>query len=166
MRIYIVALVIALLFARSSFGAVGFQQVTVPDPQGKPIAVAIWYPSDTRASSHTIGMFNQTVAVSGEVSGKRLPLVLVSHGTGGSLASHYDMAIALARAGFVVAALTHTGDNYMDQSYVGNRKDLIDRPRQMRIVLDWVLQPGPATTVWTRNTWGYLVSPWEHSQAW
>src|ERR1700730_18336051 len=139
MRIYIVALVIALLFARSSFGAVGFQQVTIPDPQGKPIAVGIWYPSDTRASSHTIGMFNQTVAVSGEVSGKRLPLVLVSHGTGGSLASHYDMAIALARARFVVAALMHTGDYSMEQRYLGNRKDLIDRLRQMRIVLDCVL---------------------------
>jgi predicted dienelactone hydrolase len=39
----------------------------------------------------------------------------------------------------VVAALTHTGDNDADQSYVGNRKDLIDRPRQVRVVLDWML---------------------------
>jgi predicted dienelactone hydrolase len=139
MRIHIVALVIALLFARASFGAVGFQQVTVPDDQGKPIVVGIWYPSNTPSSSHPIGLFNQTVAVNGEVSGNRLPLVLISHGTGGSMAGHYDTAIALAQAGFVVAALTHTGDNYMDQSYVGNRKDLIDRPRQVKVVLDWVL---------------------------
>jgi predicted dienelactone hydrolase len=49
------------------------------------------------------------------------PLVLISHGTGGSGASHYDTALALALAdeGFVVAALTHTGDNYMDRATQG-----------------------------------------------
>jgi predicted dienelactone hydrolase len=65
--------------------------------------------------------------------------VLISHGTGGSDASHYDTALALAGEGFVVAALTHTGDNYMDQSYIGNRKDLTDRPRQVSVVLNYML---------------------------
>ena len=139
MRIHVVSLAIALLFSRSSFAAVGFQEATVPDPQGEAIAVGIWYPSDGQPSPQPLGMFSQTVAADSDISGKSLPLVLISHGTGGSLASHYDTAIALAEAGFVVAALTHTGDNYADQSYVGNRKDLIDRPRKVRVVLDWML---------------------------
>ncbi len=139
MRIHVVSLAIALLFARSSFAAVGFEEATVPDSQGEAIEVGIWYPSNGQSSPHALGMFSQTVAVNSEVSGESLPLVLISHGTGGSLASHYDTAIALAGAGFVVVALTHTGDNYADQSYVGNRKDLIDRPRQVRVVLDWML---------------------------
>ena len=67
------------------------------------------------------------VVQDGTIAGTGLPLVLISHGTAGSEASHYDTALALADAGFVVAALTHTGDNYMDQSYVGNRKNLMDR---------------------------------------
>jgi predicted dienelactone hydrolase len=139
MRIRVVSLAITLLFARSLFAAVGFQEATVPDPQGDAIAVGIWYPSSGQPSPLPLGMFSQTVAANSEVSGENLPLVLISHGTGGSLASHYDTAIALAEAGFVVAALTHTGDNYADQSYVGNRKDLIDRPRQVKVVLDWIL---------------------------
>ena len=65
--------------------------------------------------------------------------MLITHGAYGSLASHYDTAIALAKAGFVVAALTHTGDNDVDQSYIGNRIDLTDRPRQVMVVLDWML---------------------------
>lgn len=44
------------------------------------------------------------------------PLVVISHGNGGWLRGHADTAEALAAAGFVVAALTHPGDNYQDQS--------------------------------------------------
>lgn len=118
---------------------VGFQQVTVPDPKGKPLQVAIWYPSPAPASPQPLGLFQQTVAMKGALTGNRLPLVLISHGTSGSLASHYDTALELARAGLVVAAVTHAGDNSQDQSYVGNRLDLIDRPRQIKCVLDYLL---------------------------
>src|SRR5262249_16285335 len=37
----------------------------------------------------------------------------------------------------------HTGDNSQDQSYVGNRRDLIDRPRQLSRVLDFMLSTWP-----------------------
>ena len=84
---------------------VGFQQVSVPDPEGKPIAMAIWYPSDAPAADSPLGMFSQFVATNAPVSGKQLPLILISHGTSGSLASHYDTALALAKAGFVAAAI-------------------------------------------------------------
>jgi predicted dienelactone hydrolase len=139
MKVAVVCFAITLLLAQAPVGTVGFQQVTMPDPAGKPLAVGIWYPSDAAASSAPLGTFTQTVAGKGPVSGSHLPLILISHGTSGSLASHYDTALALAKAGFVVAAVTHTGDNYMDQSYAGNRKDLIDRPRQIELVLDYML---------------------------
>jgi predicted dienelactone hydrolase len=70
-------------------------------------------------------------------------VVLISHGTRGSAASHYDTALALAGAGSLVVALTHTGDNYLDQSYAGNQKDLTDRPRQVNIVLNYLLTTWP-----------------------
>jgi predicted dienelactone hydrolase len=130
---------LAMLFAQGPPATVGFQQATVPDAGGKPLTVGIWYPSEAPAKSVPLGMFTQTVAVDGKVAGNRLPLILISHGTSGSLASQYDTALALARAGFVVAAVTHTGDNYMDQRYAGNWKDLTDRPRQMKVVLDYML---------------------------
>jgi predicted dienelactone hydrolase len=118
---------------------VGFQQVSVPDPEGKPVAMAIWYPSDAPAADSPLGMFSHFVATNAPMSGKQLPLILISHGTSGSLASHYDTALALAEAGFVAAAISHTGDSFADQSYAGNRIDLIDRPRQIRVALDYLL---------------------------
>jgi predicted dienelactone hydrolase len=133
------AAIIALASATPAVGSVGFQQVSVPDTHHEAIAVGIWYPSNAQPALRTLGLIRQTVAADGKVSGDRLPLVLISHGTAGGLTSHYDTALALAGAGFVVAAPTHSGDNYADQSYAGNRLDLIDRPRQMAVVLDWVL---------------------------
>src|SRR6202041_321738 len=135
---FVMALATLLTAAKPAI-SVGFQQVSCPDPAGKPLAVAIWYPSDSPAVDSPLGMFVQSVATDAPVSGKQLPLVLISHGTSGSLASHYDTALALAKGGCVVAALTHTGDNTGDQSYTGNRIDLIDRPLQSHVVLDYLL---------------------------
>ena len=83
-----------------------------------------------------MGPTTMSVAVNGSVHGKALPLVVMSHGNGGSFLGHYDTAIALADAGFVVAAVTHTGDNYKDQS---RGTDVMDRPRQMSRVIDHML---------------------------
>lgn len=83
---------------------------------GPPLEAGIWYPSDAAASSHRLALYTQAVTVGGEVAGYRLPLVVISHGTRGSFQQHYDTALALAEAGFVVAAVTHTGDNYRDRS--------------------------------------------------
>jgi predicted dienelactone hydrolase len=139
MKSCIVMAGLSLLFAGASAWAVGFERLTIADSGGaKPLAVGIWYPSEAQPSPHPVGPFTQTVALNGEISGSRLPLILFSHGNQGSIGSHYDTAIALARSGFVVAAVTHTGDNYQDQSYVGNR-NLIDRPRQIKCLLDYML---------------------------
>jgi predicted dienelactone hydrolase len=139
MKACITALVLMLSLTRLAFAAVGFQEVAVPDPEAKPILVAVWYPTQALPSSHQLGMLSQSVAVNGEVYGSHLPFILISHGASGSLASHYDTALALAQAGFVVAAPTHTGDNYMDQSYAAGWTNLVDRPRQVKAVLDWML---------------------------
>jgi predicted dienelactone hydrolase len=87
------------------------------------------------------------VAVGGEVAGRGLPLVVMSHGSGGSFAQHYDTALALAEAGFVVAAVTHTGDNYRDQSAslaTDPRKGAAEnRPRHIKALIDYMLASWP-----------------------
>jgi predicted dienelactone hydrolase len=69
------------------------------------------------------------VAPLAAVAGRDLPLVVLSHGGGGGYDSHYDTALALAHAGFVVAAVSHQGDTYNDQSQV---LKLWRRPAQAR----------------------------------
>ncbi|WGM31039.1 dienelactone hydrolase [Brevundimonas sp. NIBR11] len=63
------------------------------------------------------------------------PLVVISHGNSGWYRGHADTAEALAEAGFVVAALTHPGDNYQDQSR-GLR--LTGRAPQLSALIDYM----------------------------
>ena len=129
-----------LVVLQPSSRSVGFQQTTIADAQLGDVDIGVWYPTSGAPAAAPIGMFTQNVAVGGPISGGRLPLVILSHGTGGSLASHYDTAIELARAGFVVVGLTHPGDNSRDQSAAGNYRDLIDRPRHATRVIDYMVR--------------------------
>ena len=131
-----------MLIARTTPAtSVGFQQVVVPDPGASSLMVGIWYPGDALASPQPLALFTQNVAVDAPVAGARLPLILISHGTGGSLSGHYDTALALAEAGFIVAALSHAGDTHSDQSRLGQ---VGDRPQQVERVLDYMLGAWPA----------------------
>jgi len=51
-------------------------------------------------------------------SGKNLPLIVISHGHGGSFLGRHDLAEVLADSGFVVAAINHPGDTFSDMSPV------------------------------------------------
>lgn len=127
---------VAMALAATCAHGAGFQHGIAADPNGKPLEIGIWYPSQATPKSMTMGPTTMPVAFNGPIEGRALPLVVMSHGTGSSFLGHYDTAIALADAGYVVAAVTHTGDNYADQS----RSVLImDRPRQMRRVIDHML---------------------------
>lgn len=140
-----ISAVAALFFsAEKPAHPVGFAQLTVEDPQDKPLDVGIWYPSDSPSGRSLIGLSAQMVARNGPVVGSNLPLIIVSHGNGGMLSSHSDTALALASAGFVVAAVTHTGDNARDQGYVGTPRWFIDRPRHIYLVLRYMLDAWPA----------------------
>jgi predicted dienelactone hydrolase len=140
LRLFPAVFVVAAVFLTSSPArAAGFQYGEAPDPDDKPIELAIWYPSDAPPAAKPLGLFQQSVAFYSAVKGKDLPLVVISHGTGGSAAIHYDTALALADAGFVVAAPTHTGDNYKDRSYSFTTRNFADRPRHVSRVIDFML---------------------------
>jgi predicted dienelactone hydrolase len=132
--------VTALMLLATPAGAVGFQHVAAPDPGDQPLEVGIWYPSDTPATEQPLGLLRQTVAPNGVIAGAQLPLVVMSHGTGGSFVGHFDTAVALTEAGFVVAAVTHTGDNYRDDSRFA---EFTDRSRHIARTLDYVLDAWP-----------------------
>jgi predicted dienelactone hydrolase len=139
MNVAAAVLAMVVLGATPALSA-GFEQVMVPDPSGPPLEVGIWYPSQDTATSQRLGAFEQSVANGGAVVGRGLPLIVMSHGTGGSFEGHYDTALALAEAGFVVAAVTHTGDNYRDRTQVGR---LENRPRHIKVLIDYMLASWP-----------------------
>ena len=144
---------IIVLATAAAFGAaaevnsthpVGFQLVAVPDQRGAPLSVGIWYPTTAAPEPRRVGLVVQHVASEGPIAGTRLPLVVISHGNQGAVGSHADTAMALADAGFVVAAPVHTGDNFADQSAVGSPNWFVGRARDVTMVIDYMVQSWPA----------------------
>ena len=121
--------------------AAGFTQVSIPDLGNPPLEIGIWYPSDAPVHPERLSLDTQDVARDAPVAGSGLPLIVMSHGQGGQFSNAFDTAVALANAGFVAAALTHTGDNLHDQSRVLR---IWDRSRQLHVLTDWMLHDWPS----------------------
>jgi predicted dienelactone hydrolase len=118
----------------------GFMVLQQPRPDAPPVEVGVWYPTDAAPAPMRLGLNAQTVAAGAPIAGERLPLIVMSHGNGGSFAGHADTAQALAEAGFVVAALTHPSDNYRDQS---RATAMADRPAALSALIGWMLEASP-----------------------
>ncbi|MCB2378550.1 hypothetical protein LGH70_13200 [Hymenobacter sp. BT635] len=150
-RLLLVVLILAVGFGAVMVGAalrperpVGFQRAQATDASGQPFAVGIWYPTQARTWPTTwLGLSLMDVAADAPVAGRGLPLVVFSHGNSGGPGSHADLALALASAGYIVAAPMHSGDNYMDQSAAGTVAWLGGRTRQLHATIDYMLQRWP-----------------------
>ncbi len=137
-RLTVTLVAVVLLWTTGASASVGFQWATAPDPDRDPLKVAIWYPA-TATPGEMAGPFEMKVATDAPISGSKHPLIVMSHGTGGMALNSYDTAIAMAKAGFVVAAVTHTGDNYLDRSVSFSEQNFSGRPRQISRVIDFML---------------------------
>jgi predicted dienelactone hydrolase len=143
MRAFILAL--ATVAAVTSAGATdlplfhaGFIRVTVQDAE--PFDTSVWYPTKTTEVPFQAGPFTIAATRDAKIAeGARFPVVLLSHGRGGSPLGHRELAAHLARDGFVVVAPTHIGDSSEHAQPRPQLQVLADRPRQARMALDKIL---------------------------
>jgi predicted dienelactone hydrolase len=134
------AIVAALVWtAQRTPHPVGFQIGQARDSDGRAFPVGIWYPTAAHPSLRFIGAGFMDIARDAPVAGTALPLVMISHGNSGAWTSHSDLALALASAGYIVAAPMHAGDNYADHAAEGTVPWLSGRSRQMHLTLDFML---------------------------
>lgn len=133
--------------ARADEANVGFRLVELADPVSRqPMRAAVFFPTQERAGVSRIGPLEIAAVRDAVAQAGRHPLVVLSHGSGGSLLSHHDTAIFLARNGYLVAAIEHPGDNYRDPSGVGSDRVLVGRSMQLTALLDFLLAEPPFST--------------------
>jgi predicted dienelactone hydrolase len=122
----------------------GWRQLRIPGatPDAAPTVVALYYPTQATARATAMGPFTVQAAIQAPPEDKFKGLILLSHGIGGTELGHSSLAEALARAGYMVAALRHPGDNWQDQSLLqkGPSVYFTQRPRQVSRVIDALLQ--------------------------
>lgn len=139
------ALVTVLLGTAAAAAApgVGFHELALKDPvNGGPMTGLVFYPASRAADAPlTLGIWRVAAGPELEPVPGRYPLVLISHGHGGSRWGHHDLATALAREGFVVASLDHPGASFMDADgpAAGTDQVWLGRAVQVRALLDGVL---------------------------
>ncbi|WP_051537301.1 alpha/beta hydrolase family protein [Asaia prunellae] len=122
--------------AHAQGSSVGCQHLIVSDG----LELGIWYPSQGIPRHQNLSPYEQDCIPDGVVRGRDRALIVISHGTGGSWTSHLDTAAALAKAGYVVVALTEPGDNWHDQS---RSTDLAGRTHALSAALDYMLHQWP-----------------------
>ncbi len=125
--------------ANATADGVGYREIRI-DVDGEAMLTSLWYPTDAPSGQTTIGPFSMPAAPDAPFGAGPFGLILISHGTGGSRLNHRGTAIRLARAGYVVAAPEHTGDNWQDDRHAGRSANWRRRPRQLSSVLDRILE--------------------------
>ncbi|MDP2273641.1 MAG: hypothetical protein Q8N23_22990 [Archangium sp.] len=121
----------------------GYTTRTWRDPVGSgPMKAVLFFPPMRPLVQNLarLGPWWAEVAPSETVAFGRHPLVVISHGAAGSRFGHHDLAVALARAGFVVCTIEHPGDNYADQTRVGTEKVLLGRAWHVSAAIDALLE--------------------------
>ncbi|MGN8023699.1 alpha/beta hydrolase family protein [Phyllobacterium sp. 22229] len=135
--------VMGLLFGAASAAEAGWRLYEVPPSNinAEKIPVALFYPTQEPMRSIMVGSFTIHATPMAAPEAKTKGLIVISHGTGGSEFGQSSLAEALARDGYLVAALRHPGDNYQDGSLW--QKPLgayfTERPRQVSRLIDALL---------------------------
>lgn len=111
----------------------------------RPIRTAIWYPADAKAKeTESVGapmLDGGLVAPSAKLSGaaQKYPLLVLSHGTGGSAVQMMWLGRYLAARGFIVAAVNHHGNTGIEKYKPQGFMLFWERPRDVSVALDRLL---------------------------
>lgn len=102
--------------------------------------MAVWYPTLRRPGNVKVGDWTFRAARNAPIMEGPWPVVVLSHDVTGNAWAHHDIAAALARRGFIVAAPTHDHDNGEDMRMLFSDRELPLRATQLRAALDMVLE--------------------------
>ncbi len=116
-------------------------QTTGATPDAPTTTVALYYPTAAAPRTIAMGPFTVDAAIGARPIDQVKGLILLSHGLSGSELAHSALAQALARNGYLVAAIRHPGDNWQDRSLMAKSPERYfdERPRQASRVIDAIL---------------------------
>ena len=145
MRYFILAILVIFSTAQAARAesGIGFKQIELPDEGGaRTLAVSLWYPAAPSGKSEIVGenaaFYGLEVQPGASFLKDSRPLVLLSHGFGGSWRNLNWIAGELVREGCVVAAPDHGGESFTEE----NATEIVplwERPRDISRTLTALL---------------------------
>ncbi|MFD2250358.1 putative dienelactone hydrolase [Pseudochelatococcus lubricantis] len=132
-----------LLAAAAQAGEIGFRRIVIDADGPRPLNVSLWYPTRDTTPSGPVGenrVFVGVPAVTDAAPDHRShPLVVLSHGYGGSWRNLNWLAGELVAEGYAVAAPDHPGTTTFDRDPT-RAATLWERPRDLSRTIDAVLR--------------------------
>src|SRR5260370_4926561 len=125
--------VIIACFAAPMAEAAGFRFIDIPaDASGPALTGAVWSPCAAPPQEIKFRFVTIAAVRNCPVAGEGLPLIVVSHGSGGWFGAYRDTAAMLAAAGFVLAGPGHPRGNATDHSRTDEAPVPLTRAPQRR----------------------------------
>lgn len=122
---------------------IGFaQQHIEASPTHQALDFAVWYPSAGKPRATRVGPARVMAVKDGPVVDSIRGLVLLSHGFGGSMLGHRDLAERLAQDGYIVVTPQHPDITGLESGSIEG-DPLVARVRDLRAVLDASLAAYP-----------------------
>lgn len=138
--LFTTAVLLAGLATAAQADAVGVRNIRIADPDnGRALSAVVWYPTPDTGKAEIVGenpAFIGMEAVRDAVPDSKMhPLVVLSHGYGGSWRNLSWLASELAVRGYIVAATDHPGTTTFDRS-AAQAARLWERPRDLSRLID------------------------------
>jgi predicted dienelactone hydrolase len=119
---------------------VGCKEIQIKD-ESKDIIfnVLVQYPTNEASAPITFGPYTMDVCINAKLSEGEFPLVMISHGNGGSHLLYRTISTHLAQNGFIVAMVEHYGNNRNNNQLENTEENLILRPKHISLTIDKLL---------------------------
>jgi len=119
---------------------VGSRQLQIKDEINNiSFPVLVQYPTHKSSAPTNFGPYIMDVSPQAEITNGRFPLVIVSHGNGGSHLLYRTISSHLAKSGYIVAMLEHFGNNRNNNDLADSIENLQFRPRHVSLTIDYLL---------------------------
>jgi predicted dienelactone hydrolase len=119
------------------------------DPAAAAFTALLHYPCEQPSSPTRFGPYELDVSVEAPPAPGRFPLVLISHGSGGSPLLYRSLSLLLARSGYLVAMPRHPGDTLGDNELTQSLETLRNRPAQLVALME---------ALWRDPTFGACIA--------
>jgi len=100
--------------------------------------VLVFYPTNTPGQVEKLGSYPMDVALNAPLKAGTFPLILISHGTGGTPLVYRNLAYYLALHGFVVGLPEHPFNNRDNDAWAGTMQNLAARPRHLQLTINHI----------------------------
>ena len=118
---------------------VGSHEMIVKDEdKGISFPVLVMYPTEIPSSPKLFGPYAIDVSTDAPIAVGEFPLIVVSHGGGGSHLVYRTITTHLAKNGYIVAMLEHHRNNRNNNELEDTYENLVIRPRHLQITIDAV----------------------------